>query len=144
MLNSLVSFCLGFHLFSSTILCANQIYPARRSNNQPQLTGLYEVSYKGDSKPVTLFVRKKLWACKHSSLIFPVNAPLYLKLQNSHTINVTKAHSQKTMRQRNSAQHILPTVEENVRIVYVTMVKRDPFLSGECVLLPQCFHTKQA
>lgn len=53
-----------------------------------------------------------------------MNAPLYLKLQNSHTINITKAYSPKTMRQRNPAGHILPTEEENVCIVYVTMGKK--------------------
>lgn len=37
-----------------------------------------------------------------------MNAPLYLKLQNSHTINITKAHPPKTMRQRNPADNILP------------------------------------
>lgn len=34
------------------------------------------------------------------------------------------AHSLKIMRQRNSAEPILPTAEDNVCIVYVTMVKR--------------------
>lgn len=53
---------------------------------------------------------------------------LLLTLQNNHSINITKAHSQKTMRQRNPAEHILPTVEENICIVYVTMVKR-----GRCI-----------
>jgi len=55
---------------------------------------------------------------------FKHHAPLYLKLQNSHTINIPKAHSLKTMSQRNPAEHILTTVEENACIVYVTMVKR--------------------
>lgn len=50
-----------------------------------------------------------------------MNAP---KLQNNHTINITKAHSPKTKRQRNPAEHILPTLEENVRTVHITVVKR--------------------
>lgn len=49
---------------------------------------------------------------------------LLLKLENNHTINITKAHSPKTKRQRNPAEHILPTLEENVRTVPITMVKR--------------------
>lgn len=72
-----------------------------------------------------------------------MNAPLYLKLQNSHTINITKAYSPKTMRQRNPAGHILPTEEENVCIVYVTMGKKGRS-SGECILLPERFQTKRA
>lgn len=49
---------------------------------------------------------------------------LFTKTTNSHAINITRAHSPKTMRQRNTAESIVPTMEGNVCIEYVTMVKR--------------------
>lgn len=105
-----VSFCLGFHLFSQCHPCTNQIYLVKMSKNQAKLTGPYWIPWRGDLKLVTAFVSKKLEACKHSSVILPINAPLYLQIQKSHTININEAHSLRTTRQRNPTGHTSPTV----------------------------------